>query len=134
MNPGLLCPLLLESNIKGRNQSLGKPEREDQLGASHKKLGDKSLEESSSTLVLGHVGEDSETTLGVLEVSVLDTGLDDIERSGDDKRGRGTGNRSNKVLEPAGLVVILKVEKVLLGEGRATEQLHCVSSPTPLIS
>jgi hypothetical protein len=134
MNSSLLEYLLLESNVKGRNQSLCKPEREDQLGTSHKQLGDKSLKESSSTLVLGHVGENSETTLGVLEVAVLDTGLDDIERSGDDERGRGTGNGSNKVLEPASLVVILEVEKVLLGEGRTTEQLNCVSFLIPLIS
>lgn len=31
--------------------------------------------------MLGHVAQDSETTLGVVEVAVLDTGLDNVERS-----------------------------------------------------
>lgn len=90
-------------------------------------LGNQSLEEAGRALVLGHVGQDSEATLGVVKVAVLDSGLDDIERSGDDKRGRGTSNRGNEVLEPAGLVVVLEVEEVLLGKGRTTKQLVQVS-------
>ncbi|KAI6769715.1 hypothetical protein HG530_004344 [Fusarium avenaceum] len=86
-----------------------------------------SLEESTSTLVLRHVGQDSETTLRVFEVAVLDTGLDNIKRSRNDQRSRSTSNGSNKVLEPAGLVVVLKVEEVLLGESRTTEELSWVS-------
>lgn len=86
-------------------------------------LGDQALEEAAETLVLGHVGQNAEAALGVLEVAVLDTGLDHVKRSRDDKRGRGTGNRRNKVLEPRSLVVVLQVEEVLLGKGRASKQL-----------
>ena len=90
-------------------------------------LGDQSLEETGETLVLGHVGQDSETTLRVLEVAVLNTGLDNIEGSRDNERGGGTSNRSHEVLEPGGLVVILEVEEILLGESRTTEQLSGIS-------
>lgn len=86
-------------------------------------LGNQSLEETRETLVLGHVAQDSETTLGVVEVAVLDTGLDNIERSRDNERGSGTGNRGNEVLEPGGLVVVLEMEDPLLGESRTTEEL-----------
>lgn len=86
-------------------------------------LGDESLEEAAEALVLGHVGQNSEAALGVVEVAVLDSGLDDIEGSRNNQGGRGTGNGGDKVLEPAGLVVVLKVEEVLLGKGRTTEQL-----------
>lgn len=41
-------------------------------------LGYQSLEETRETFNLSHVGQDSEPAFGVLEVSVLDTGLDDI--------------------------------------------------------
>lgn len=90
-------------------------------------LGHQSLEEGREALVLGHVGQNAEAGLGVVEVLVLDTGLDDIERSRDDERGRGTSNRSDKVLEPGSLVVVLELEHVLLGKGGTTKQLdtHC---------
>jgi hypothetical protein len=35
--------------------------------------------------VLGHLGNDAEAGLGVLEVAVLDTGLDHVQGSGDDQ-------------------------------------------------
>ena len=93
-------------------------------------LGDQALEETSETLVLGHVGQDAEAALRVLKVAVLDTGLDHVEGSRDNKRGRGTSNRRHKVLPPRSLVVVLEVEEVLLGKGRATEQLFmAVSNP-----
>lgn len=44
-------------------------------------LGNQSLEETRETLVLGHVAQDSETALGVVKVAILDTGLDNVERS-----------------------------------------------------
>jgi hypothetical protein len=50
--------------------------------------------------VLHHVGDDSEAAFWVLEVLVLDTGLDDVERGRDEKRGTGTCNRGNKILRP----------------------------------
>lgn len=104
------------------NQSLGKPEAEDQLGSSHEKLGSQSLEESSEALVLCHVGDDSETTLRVLKVSHLNASLDNVKRGGDDKRSRGTADRSDKVLAPCSSVVVLEVVDVLLSSGGTTEE------------
>lgn len=86
-------------------------------------LGRQALEERRETLLAGHVCHDAHAALGVVEVAVLDTGLDDIEGSGDDERGGGTGNGGDEVLEPAGLVVVFEVEDVLLGERRTTEEL-----------
>lgn len=86
-------------------------------------LGCQALEEARKAFLLRHVAQDPEAALGVLEVSVLDSGLDDIERGRDDERGRGTSNRGHEVLEPAGLVVVLEVEQVLLSESGASEQL-----------
>lgn len=113
---------LFQHTVESRDQRLGEPEGEDELGASHEQLGDETLEEGSHTLVLGHVGQDAETALGVLKVAVLNTGLDDIEGSGDDEGGRGTGDGGDKVLEPGGLVVVIELEEELLGKGRTTEQ------------
>ena len=73
--------------------------------------------------MLGHVGQNAETALGVLKVSVLDTGLDDIERGGDDQRRRGTGDGGDEVLEPRRLVVVAKGEEVFLCESGTTEEL-----------
>jgi hypothetical protein len=50
--------------------------------------------------VLHHVGYDPESTLGVFKVPVLNTGLDDIERSRDDERRASSGDGGNKVLRP----------------------------------
>lgn len=115
--------MLLEHDVKCRNKGLSQPEREDELGAGHEKLRDKAFEEGRKSFVLRHVGEDAEAALGVVEVAVLNSGLNNIEGSGNDQRGRGTSDRSNKVLEPGSLVIILEVEKVFLGKSRATEKL-----------
>lgn len=87
-------------------------------------LGDQALEESTGALVLHHVGDNPEAGLGVLEVAVLNTGLDDVEGSGDEEGGGGTGDGGDEVLEPRGLVVVVEAEEVLLGEGGTTEQLR----------
>lgn len=114
--------LLAESNIKGRNQSLSQPERENKLGARHQELGHQTLEESTGALVLSHVGQDTEARLGVVEVAVLDTGLDDVKGGRDDKRSRGTSDGSDKVLEPRRLVVVVQTKEELLGEGGTAKQ------------
>lgn len=143
-----MCSSLLpEHGVKGGDKGLSQPEGEDKLGSSHEELREKghklvplccvakagaiftylgcqALEERRETLLAGHVGHDTHAALGVVEVAVLDTGLDDIEGSGDDKRGGGTGNGGDEVLEPAGLVVIGEVEEVLLGEGGSSEELY----------
>jgi hypothetical protein len=102
---------------------LGQPEGEYQLGPRHEQLRGQSLEEGSEALVLHHVGDDPEAALGVLEVPVLDTGLDDVERSRDEERGTGTGDWSNEVLRPGCGIVVCEFVEVLLGYSRTTEQL-----------
>lgn len=74
------------------NQSLCQPEAEDQLGTCHQQLGGQTLEEAGRALVLKHRGDDLEARFGVLEVAVLDTGLDDIEGSGHDQRSASTAD------------------------------------------
>lgn len=91
------------------------------LGVAH--LGHETLEEARHALLLGHVGQNPEAALRVVEVPVLDTGLDDVQRRRDDERGRRTGDGGDEVLEPRGLVVVLELEEIFLGEGRATEEL-----------
>lgn len=111
-----------EHLVKGGDQRLGQSEREDELGASSQKLGHKTLEEGAGTLGGNHVLDDLQTGLGVVEVSVLDSGLDDIERSRDNQRGRGTKERGNNVLAPGGLGVVLESQNVLLGKGVTSKQ------------
>lgn len=114
----------LYDGAKCRDKRLCKPETEDKLGASHKQLGSQSLEETGHALVSDHVSDDPEAGLGVLEVTVLDTGLDHVERSGNDERGGGTGNGSDEVLHPGSRVVVLKTIDVLLGKSRTSEKLR----------
>lgn len=111
----------LHNLAKRGDQRLRKPEGEDKLGPSHEQLGCKSLEEGSESLVLHHLGHDLETAFGVLEVPVLDSGLDDVEGSRDKKRGAGTGNRSDKILRPRSGVVVAEFVEVLLGRGGSTK-------------
>lgn len=117
----------LHDLVKRRDQSLGQPEREHELRTGHEELRGETLEEGSGTLVLHHVLDDSEPGLGVLKVAVLDTGLDDVEGSGDDE-GRGrTRDGGDEVLAPGGGVVVLQTES-LLGKGGTTEKLLRVST------
>lgn len=73
--------------------------------------------------MLHHVGDDPETTLGVLKVLVLDSGLDHVEGSRDDERGTSTGDRGDKVLPPGSRVVVAKLVEIFLGRSRTTKQL-----------
>ena len=104
------------------NQSLCQPEAEDQLGTSHQQLGGQALEETGGALVLEHLRDNLEARLGVLEVAVLNTGLDHVQRSGDNQGGTGTADGGDKVLAPAGGVVVAQFVDVLLGEGGTTEE------------
>lgn len=63
-------------------------------------LRNQSLKETRETFILCHVRQDPESTLGVLEVPVLDASLDNVQRCRDDKGCRGTGDGCNEVLEP----------------------------------
>jgi hypothetical protein len=133
--------LFREGGVEGRDEGLSEPEGEDELWSGHEKLSivnivvylelirgkylwNKTLEEGGDTLVLHHAANNLESTLWVLEVSVLDTGLDDIERSRDDERGSSTTNGGDEVLEPSGLVVVRKTEEVTLSESGTTEELY----------
>lgn len=64
-------------------QSLRQPEAEDEFWSGHQELGGQSLEEAAESFVLDHAADDTEAGFWVLKVAVLDSGLDDIERSGD---------------------------------------------------
>ena len=119
--------ILLHDLVEGRDKGLGEPEGEGELGTSHEQLGEQALEEGGGTLVLEHVGNDASASLLDLEVAVLDTGLDDVERSRDDERSRGTSNGCDKVLEPGGAVVVGELVEVFLGCGTTTEELCCAS-------
>lgn len=63
-----------------------------------------------------HVGDDLEAALWVLEIPILDPGLDDVERGGDEERCSGTRDRGNEVLTPGGGVVVAKFVEVLFGD------------------
>ena len=73
--------------------------------------------------MLHHVGNNPETTLGVLEILVLDSGLDNVEGSRDNKRSTGTGDRGDKVLAPGSRVIVGKFVEILLSRRRTTKQL-----------
>ena len=107
---------ILQDLVEGRNEGLGEPEREGELGTGHEELGDQALEEGGRALVLEHVGDDARAGLLDLEVAVLDAGLDNVERCRDNERSGRTGDRGDKVLGPAGAVVVLELVEILLGE------------------
>lgn len=107
---------LRESDIESGNERLGKPEREHELWPGHEELRYQALEERRNTLVLHHAADDLESALWVLEVPVLDAGLDDVEGCGHEEGGRCTSNRGNEVLEPGSLIVVAQAEEISLGE------------------
>lgn len=108
---------------KGRNQRLSQPEAENKLGSGHQKLRRQTLEERGDTFVLHHVRDDTEARFGVLEVAVLNAGLDHVEGSRNDKRCASTADGGDEVLRPRGLVVVLQSVDVFLGESRSTKKL-----------
>jgi hypothetical protein len=122
--------VFLHDLVEGRDKGLGKPEGEGELGTGHEQLGEQALEEGGRALVLEHVGDDASAGLLDLEVAVLDTGLDDVERGGDNEGGGGTGDGSNEVLGPAGAVVVLEFVEVLLSGGGTTEESERTGSVT----
>lgn len=109
---------------KGRDQSLSQPEAEHELGPSHQQLRRQPLEEAGEALVLEHLGYDASAGFRVVEVAVLDTGLDYVQGSGDNQRCAGSANRCDEILGPRGRVVVLQVVDVFLGESRTTEELR----------
>ena len=105
------------------DQRLCEPEAEHQLGARHQQLRNQALEEGCRALVSDHVGDDLEATLSILEVAVLNTGLDNVERGGHDQRGASTSDGGDKVLRPGCGVVVLQGIEILLCSCGTTEEL-----------
>ncbi|KAI7506407.1 hypothetical protein KC367_g185 [Hortaea werneckii] len=112
----------LKDLVEGWDQSLCQPEGEGELGASHEKLRNQALEERRWPFLSHHVRDNLRTALLDLEVAVLYPSLDNVKGRGDNKGSGGTGDGGDEVLEPAGLVVVLELEEVLLGRGRASEE------------
>lgn len=92
-------------------------------------LGGQSLEETRDTLVPHHFPDYLKPALWVLKIPVLYSSFNDIQRSRDDQRRAGSGNRGDKILHPAGFVVVCEFVQILLGEGGASKELisRCVS-------
>lgn len=120
----------LQNLVECWDKCLGEPEGEDELRTSHEELGGKTLEEGSETLVLGHTGDNSEAGLLGFKVAVLNTGLDNVKRCGDNERGGSTSDGSDEVLAPGGGVVVGELEEVFLGSGRTTEESERTRSVT----
>lgn len=112
------------------NQLLSNGKREDQLGSNDQDLGQETLEEGTHTLVADHLLDNADTALRVVKVTVLDTGLDNIQGSSNSDRGNGTSDRGTEVLEESGLVVVLQAENPLLDKGRSSEQGERAGSVT----
>lgn len=108
---------------KRRDQRLCQPETEYQLRPSHQQFWCQALEEARDAFVLHHRAYNLKSRLRVLEISILDTGFDDIEGSGDDERSGGADDGSDEVLKVGGAVVIGEVVEVFFGEGGAAEKL-----------
>lgn len=112
----------LEDLVEGWDQRLCQPEGEGELRAGHEELRYQALEECRWPFVSHHVCDNLRTTLLNFEVAVLYPSLNNVKWRGDDKRCGGTGDGCDEVLEPASLVVVLELEEVLLGCGRASEE------------
>lgn len=115
--------VLLENLVERWDESLCQPEGEDKLGSCHEKLWGETLEETGHALVLGHVGDDAESRFVCLEVAVLNTGLDDIERGRYNQRSGCTSDGGDKVLGPGCGVVVGKLVEVFFGSSATTEEL-----------
>jgi len=108
---------------KRRDQRLCQPETEHQLRPRHQQLRRQTLEETRDAFLPHHRAHNLEPRLRVLEISVLDTGFDDVEGSGDDERSRSAGDGGDEVLEVGGGVVVGEVVEIFFGEGGTTEKL-----------
>ena len=111
--------------IKRRNKRLRQPKAKHQLRPRHKQLRHQPLKERRRALLPCHPTNNLEPTLGIFEISVLDSGFDDVERGGDDEGGGGAGDRGDEVLGPGcGVVVFEFVEVLFCCCGAAEELFH----------
>lgn len=141
-NKMCLCLGFVQHAMEDGNELLSNGEAEDQLGSDlynpiscqktanfllcmntyHKDLGSQSLEETTETFLLDEILDNVQSRLGVLKVTVLNTGLDDIKRSSDGDRSDSTANGGAEVLEEGSLVVVLETKDVFLDKGGTTEE------------
>lgn len=82
-----------------------------------------SLEETRHSFILNHTSYNPEATLWIVEVSVLDAGLDDVERGRDNKGCGSTCNRCYEVLKPGSLVIVCKPINVSFCKCGSTKKL-----------
>lgn len=95
---------------------------ENQLWTGGQQLWSQTLEERGHTFVGGHVLDDGEPGFVTAEILVLDSGLDDVQRSRDNQGGRSTANGGHEVLAPGGRGVVIQMVDVFLGKGGTTEK------------
>lgn len=69
----------LNNLIKRRYQRLRKPKAEDQFRARHEELRSQAFEETGKAFVFCHIAQDFESTLRVIEVTVLDASLNNVQ-------------------------------------------------------
>mmetsp|Transcript_99531 Transcript_99531/g.171328 ORF Transcript_99531/g.171328 Transcript_99531/m.171328 type:complete len:332 (+) Transcript_99531:74-1069(+) len=112
---------LLGTPTQELDHLLGDGEGEDQLGADDNHLGDQPLEEGTHPLVLDQVPNDLDARAGIVEVSGLDAGLDNVHWGGHSDGGHGAENGGDEVLHQSGFLALLHPQH-LLGQGRPTEQ------------
>ena len=84
------------------------------------------LEQRGRALVLEEVLDDGDSGDLVLEVCILDAGLDGVEGGSDGDGSDRACDRRDEVLAPGGLGVVLDAQNVVLGEGGSTEELKNV--------
>lgn len=120
--PGRSCS---HKGSKEWNQRLCQPEREGQLRPRHQQLRRQALEKRRDTLLPQHAADNRKAAPLDLKVLILYPGLDHVERRRHHQRRRRTADGCHKVLTPGRLVVVLELEEVLLGCGRAAEELRC---------
>jgi hypothetical protein len=90
-------PILGQSLEAGKTLAC-KFENEPKWGDTY--LWHQALEKTGESFILDHAANNPESTLWVLKIPVLDTGLDNIKRSRYQQGSRCTSNRCNEVLEP----------------------------------
>lgn len=86
------------------------------------------LEKAANPLVPHHTPHDLKPTLRVFKVSVLDSRLNHIQRSGNEQGSGSTGDGGHEVLHPGGFVVVREPVEVAFCEGGAAEELFCILS------
>ena len=110
------------------NQTLSDGKREDELGSDDQHLWRQTLEESTEAFVLDHVLDNSNAAYLGFKVGILDSGLDDIERSSYSDGSDRAADGGEEVLGPSGIAVVLEAKDVFLGESGSSEECERAGS------